>query len=89
MLPDDLLVRRDLKQSAADRLENQRVAAVKSLAVGGDAGEEAVGVVVHPHQRVVGPGAAAGPKDIVDTITESGSAAMEAAKFMSSSIMEN
>ena len=28
-------------------------------------------------------GAAAGPKDIVDTITESGSAAMEAAKFMS------
>lgn len=27
-------------------------------------------------------GAAAGPKDIVDTITESGSAAMEAAKFM-------
>ncbi|MDX2441178.1 MAG: FAD-dependent oxidoreductase [Desulfobacterales bacterium] len=34
-------------------------------------------------------GAAAGPKDIVDTITESGSAAMEAAKFMSNSIMEN
>ena len=30
-------------------------------------------------------GAAAGPKDIVDTITESGSAAMEAAKFMSRS----
>ncbi|WP_300457511.1 CoB--CoM heterodisulfide reductase iron-sulfur subunit A family protein [Desulfobacula sp.] len=30
-------------------------------------------------------GAAAGPKDIVDTITESGSAAMEAAKFMSNS----
>jgi len=28
-------------------------------------------------------GAAAGPKDIVDTITESGSAAVEAAKFMS------
>ncbi len=34
-------------------------------------------------------GAAAGPKDIVDTITESGSAAMEAGKFMSNSIMEN
>jgi len=34
-------------------------------------------------------GAAAGPKDIVDTITESGSAAMEAAKFMSKSLMEN
>ncbi|MBW2653789.1 MAG: CoB--CoM heterodisulfide reductase iron-sulfur subunit A family protein [Deltaproteobacteria bacterium] len=34
-------------------------------------------------------GAAAGPKDIVDTVTESGSAAMEAAKFMSNSIMEN
>jgi heterodisulfide reductase subunit A len=34
-------------------------------------------------------GAAAGPKDIVDTITESGSAAMEAAKFMSNSNMEN
>jgi len=34
-------------------------------------------------------GVAAGPKDIVDTITESGSAAMEAAKFMSNSITEN
>jgi len=34
-------------------------------------------------------GAAAGPKDIVDTITESGSAAMEAAKFMSKSLMED
>jgi heterodisulfide reductase subunit A len=34
-------------------------------------------------------GVAAGPKDIVDTITESGSAAMEAAKFMSNSHMEN
>jgi len=34
-------------------------------------------------------GVAAGPKDIVDTITESGSAAMEAAKFMSNLIMEN
>jgi len=34
-------------------------------------------------------GAAAGPKDIVDTITESGSAAMEAAKFMSKSLVEN
>ena len=34
-------------------------------------------------------GAAAGPKDIVDAITESGSAAMEAGKFMSNSIMEN
>ena len=34
-------------------------------------------------------GAAAGPKDIVDTITESGSAAMEAAKFMSNSNTEN
>jgi len=34
-------------------------------------------------------GAAAGPKDIVDTITESGSAAMEAGKFMSNSNMEN
>ncbi|MFH2091277.1 MAG: CoB--CoM heterodisulfide reductase iron-sulfur subunit A family protein [Pseudomonadota bacterium] len=34
-------------------------------------------------------GAAAGPKDIVDTITESGSAAMEAAKFMSNRMMEN
>ncbi len=34
-------------------------------------------------------GAAAGPKDIVDTITESGSAAMEASKFMSNSITEN
>ena len=34
-------------------------------------------------------GAAAGPKDIVDTVTESGTAAMEAAKFMSNSIMEN
>jgi heterodisulfide reductase subunit A len=29
-------------------------------------------------------GVAAGPKDIVDTITESGSAAMEAAKYMTS-----
>jgi heterodisulfide reductase subunit A len=27
-------------------------------------------------------GAAAGPKDIVDTITESGAAAMEAAKYL-------
>jgi heterodisulfide reductase subunit A len=27
-------------------------------------------------------GAAAGPKDIVDTITEAGAAAMEAAKYM-------
>ncbi|MBT7629318.1 MAG: CoB--CoM heterodisulfide reductase iron-sulfur subunit A family protein [Desulfobacula sp.] len=34
-------------------------------------------------------GTAAGPKDIVDTITESGSAAMEAAKFMSKSLMED
>ncbi|MBU8910135.1 MAG: CoB--CoM heterodisulfide reductase iron-sulfur subunit A family protein [Desulfobacterales bacterium] len=34
-------------------------------------------------------GAAAGPKDIVDTITESGCAAMEAAKFMSKSLVEN
>ena len=34
-------------------------------------------------------GAAAGPKDIVDTITESGSAAMEAAKFMVNTNMEN
>ena len=33
-------------------------------------------------------GASAGPKDIVDTITESGSAALEAAKFMSGN-MEN
>jgi heterodisulfide reductase subunit A len=31
-------------------------------------------------------GAAAGPKDIVDTITEAGAAAMEAAKYMT--IME-
>jgi heterodisulfide reductase subunit A len=28
-------------------------------------------------------GAAAGPKDIVDTITEAGAAAVEAAKFLS------
>jgi len=34
-------------------------------------------------------GAAAGPKDIVDTITESGCAAMEAAKFMSKRLVEN
>ena len=38
---------------------------------------------------VFAAGAAAGPKDIVDAITESGSAAMEAAKFMSNNFMEN
>jgi heterodisulfide reductase subunit A2 len=34
-------------------------------------------------------GTSAGPKDIVDTITESGCAAVEAAKFMSKHLMEN
>jgi len=34
-------------------------------------------------------GTSAGPKDIVDTITESGCAAMEAAKFMSKHLVEN
>ena len=54
IFPDEFLLRSHFEEAPEQRLQNQRVAVRQALAVGGEAAEELVLLVIYPHDLVGG-----------------------------------